>query len=1461
MNFSAIFINRPVLATVVSIIIVLFGIIGFTYLGVREFPSVDPPVVTVTTNYTGANADVIESQITEVLEESINGIAGIRSLSSISTDGRSTITVEFELEVDLEAAANDVRDRVSRSIRRLPPDVDPPTVAKSDADAFPIVSMTISSPNRSLLELTDIAQNLFKERLQTIPGVSVINIWGEKKYAMKLQIDPAKLSAYSLTPLDVRNALNKENIELPSGRIEGFGQELTIRTLGRLTKPEEFENLIIKEQNGDVIKLKDIGKAYLAPENERTLLRGDYTYPQVAVAATPQPGSNHIEIADEFFKRVEQIKKEAPQDLNYNVVVNSTTSIRAAISEVEETILLAFILVVIVIFIFLRAWRTTLIPVIAIPISLIGSFFIMYVMGFSINILTLLAIVLATGIVVDDAIVVMENIYAKIEKGMEPMEAGYKGTQEIIFAIISTTVTLAAVFLPIIFLQGITGRLFREFGIVVAGAVIISAIVSLTLTPMMSARLLRHSKNENRFFIASENFFIWLGNAYTTSLTKFMSMRWVAIIIMLISFAAIIGLGMLIPSELAPMEDKSRLSIFSTAPEGVSFELMDEYMKDVMRVLDDTPEKKTALTVTAPSFGSNTAVNSGFARVALVEPGERTKSQQQVVDELTAKFKKMTFARTFVSQEQTIGGDRRGGLPIQYIIQAPNFEKLKEVLPKFMQQAQQNAAFQVVDLNLKFNKPELSIEIDRDRARALGVTVADIAETLQLYFSGQRFGYFIMDGKQYQVIGQASRDNRDEPLDLSSVNIRNNRGELIQLDNLVKLANQSSPPQLYRYNRYVSATVSVSPATGVTLGQGIDEMDKIAASVLDDSFSTSLTGTAQEFKESSNSLMFAFLLALVLIYLILAAQFESFIDPLIIMLTVPLALVGAIISLYLFGQTLNIFSQIGIIVLIGIVTKNGILIVEFANQLKEEGLSIKDAVVGAASQRFRPILMTSLATVLGALPIAMGLGAASKSRVPMGIVIIGGLLFSLALTLYVIPALYTYLSRKIQTSKLKVQPGIAITLILIFSIFQFSNSTAQQTQQPELLTLEQAIQIGLQNNYNIILAKNDAAISSNNNSLITTGFVPTVAANLQQNNSLYNTEQVFLDGRQQSGNNASSKSVVAGLQLNWTIFDGTKMFVTKNKLEEIESLSNIQTRATIENAVASIQNTYFAIVQQEQYVKVIQEALQLSAERLKIADAKFRLGSASELTVLQTKVDMNADSSNLLQYQSAIIKNKAVLNELLARDVTTQFLVDTTIHFAEQINYDNLLTTIETDNPQLLAARISKEIAALNVKELRTNYGPRISLYGAYNYNWQKNEVGFLQTNRSYGPAYGLTASFNIFDGMQTRRNTQNAKIEVQSAQTNYEYSLNNVKSMLYRAYQDYVANLQLVKLESSNIDVAKKNVVVAMERYKLGNINDIELRETQLKLVDAQSRLLLSQYQTKLAEVELFRLTGKLSN
>ncbi len=986
-----------------SIAIMVFGFIGITYLGVREYPSVDPPIVNVRTSYVGANAETIESEITEPLEESINGIAGIRTLTSTSSEGSSNITVEFNLDVDLETAANDVRDRVARAQRRLPEDAEPPTVAKADADANPILFLGIRSENRTLLELSDIGMNVFKEQLQTIPGVSEIMIWGDKRYSMRLWMDPDKLAALRVTPLEVQNALARQNVELPSGSIEGATTELSVRTMGRISTPEEFNNLIVRQDADRLIRFRDIGYAQLAPENEKTVLRYN-GIPMIGVVLVPQPGSNQIEIADEFYRRLEHIKKDIPEDLQLTIGFDNSQYVRASIAEVQETIIVAFALVVIVIFLFLRDWRSTLIPVVAIPVSLIGTFFIMYVMDFSINVLTLLGIVLAIGLVVDDAIVMLENIYSRIEKGERPMQAAKNGAKEIYFAIISTTVALAAVFMPVAFLEDTTGRLFREFGIVVAGSVIISSFVSLTLTPMMSSRILKHRERPNWFYRKTEPFFETLTGGYRRSLESFMRVRWVAFILIVASAGAIWWQMSTLQSELSPEEDRAGLRINATGPEGASFEFMDEYMNELTALVNDSVQGISSIT----SMTRN--ANSGFIRLRLVPSDERSQTQQEIVESMPSLINQIPGARAFASGDKGLGGGRGAGQPVQFVVQSQNMDKLREIIPPFLEKAQQDPTFSFVDVNLKFNKPELRVEIDREKAQSLGVSVRDIAQTIQLGLSGTRFGYFVKGGKQYQILGQVARENRSEPLDLRSLYVKSSTGELIQLDNLIQLKEESASPQVYRFNRFAAATFSATLNKGKTIGDGLEVMDAIADEVLDETFQTTLTGQSRDFSESSGSLLFAFSLALGLIYLALAAQFESFRDPAIIMFTVPLALSGALLSLWYFDQTLNIFSQIGMIMLVGLVTKNGILLVEFANQRKEEGLSKLEAATDAAVSRFRPILMTSLSTILGTLPIALALGTGAESRMPMGIAVVGGLILATGLTLYVIPAIYSYFS-------------------------------------------------------------------------------------------------------------------------------------------------------------------------------------------------------------------------------------------------------------------------------------------------------------------------------------------------------------------------------------------------------------------------------------------------------------------
>jgi multidrug efflux pump len=1014
MTLSEISIKRPVLATVFAIIIVLFGVVGYMNLGVREYPSVDPPVVTVTTNYTGANAEIIESQITEPIEEQVNSVEGIKTLSSISTDGRSTITVEFLPEMDLNDAANDIRDKVSQATKNLPIDADPPIVNKADANAETILSITVQSKKRSLLELSKIGNDVFKERLQTIPGVSSIRIWGEKKYAMRLELSPSQMNALNITTQNIQDALLAQNVELPSGRIEGSETEMTVRTVGLLKTKEDFENLIVGKKNDNLIRLKDVSKVRLGAESERTLLRGNGVIPMVGIALQPQPGSNSIEIVDEAFKRLEVMKKNLPPDIELDVAMNKTITIRNAIDEVQNTIFLAFILVLMVIFLFLRNWRTTLIPVILIPITLIGTFGVLYLAGYSINVLSLLGLVLATGLVVDDSIVVMENIYTKVEEGMHPMKAAFEGAREVFFAVIATSITLVCVFLPIFFMSGLTGQLFREFAMVVVGAMIISTFVTLSLTPMMSSRMLRKSKKENVVMRSIGNVVDKLIELYARSLKRFMKRRWLAFPLFIIISFLFVWVGGKLSSELAPQEDKSQLRVISTAPEGTSFEAMDKYQVSLMNLLDTVPEKAFLLGVTSPTFRASTAANSSFIFMPLKQPGERTKTQDQIANEINGMLRDYSFAKSFVVQEPTIksSGNSSGKLPLQYVLQAPDMERLRAVLPAFMDSVNNSPIFSASMVDLKFNKPEVVLEINRNKAYLMGVEVLDVAKTLQTFLSEQRMGYFMREGKQYYIIAEAQKERKNEPLDLKTITIQNKEGKMVSLDNVLDSKIESRPPSLLRYNRYTSATVQAAPSEGYTIGDGIDEMNRISGLLLDESFSTELTGTSADFAESSESTMIIFVFALILVYLTLAAQFESFRDPLIIMLTVPLALAGAVITLWMFDQTLNIFSQIGMIVLIGIVTKNGILIVEFANQKRDAGKSLIEAATEAASSRFRPILMTSLSTALGALPIALALGGSSSSRIPMGMSIIGGLVLALVLTLYLIPALYSYIASK-----------------------------------------------------------------------------------------------------------------------------------------------------------------------------------------------------------------------------------------------------------------------------------------------------------------------------------------------------------------------------------------------------------------------------------------------------------------
>lgn len=818
---------------------------------------------------------------------------------------------------------------------------------------------------------------------------------------MRLWLDPTKMAGYGITPVDIKKAMDNENVELPSGSIEGNTMELTLRTMGQMHTADEFNNVVIKEVDGQVIRLSDIGYAELGAADLKSYMKMNGV-PMVGVVVIPQPGANHIEIADAVYERMEQMKKDLPEDVSFSYGFDNTKFIRASIAEVESTVYEAFILVIIIIFLFLRDWRVTLIPCIVIPVSLIGAFFVMYVAGFSINVLTMLAVVLSVGLVVDDAIVMTENIYIRIEKGMKPFEAGIEGAKEIFFAVISTTITLVAVFLPIVFMEGTSGRLFREFSFVVAGSVLISAFAALTFTPMLATKMLVRREKQSWFYRKTEPFFEGMNRLYSRALNAFLKKRFIAIPFAIITLILIGILWNVIPAEMAPLEDRSKITINTKAAEGASYEYIRDYTEDINDLVD-------SIVLDAEAVTARVSSGSGNIQITLKNIKDRNYSQMEVAEKISQAIKSKTKARAFVQQQSSFGG-RKSSMPVQYVLQATSIEKLEKVLPQFLNKVYDNPTFQMADVDLKFSSPEVRVNINRDKAATMGVSVRDVAETLQYGLSGQRMGYFYMNGKQYEILGQINRQQRNQPANIKSIYIRNEDGEMIQLDNLVEFVESIAPPKLYHYNRFISATISAGLAEGKTIGQGLEEMDKIAAETLDETFRTALSGDSKDYRESSSSLMFAFILALVLIYLILAAQFESFKDPFIIMLTVPLAIAGALIFMYFGNITMNIFSQIGIIMLIGLVAKNGILIVEFANQKQEAGEDKMLAIRDAALQRLRPILMTSASTVLGLIPLAFATGEGANQRIAMGTAVVGGMLISTFLTMFIVPAIYTYIS-------------------------------------------------------------------------------------------------------------------------------------------------------------------------------------------------------------------------------------------------------------------------------------------------------------------------------------------------------------------------------------------------------------------------------------------------------------------
>ncbi|MEZ4412311.1 MAG: efflux RND transporter permease subunit [Gemmatimonadales bacterium] len=995
-------VKRPVLATMMSLAIVLFGAIGYTRLSVREYPDIDPPIISVSTFLPGANPRVMESAVTDILEEELSTVEGLRTLTSTSGEQSSNITLEFNLGRSVESAAQDVRDKVSRVRGRLPREVLEPVIAKQDADAQPFYWLALSGANYKLLDLSDIGDRIVKQRLQTIPGVGNSFIAGERRISMRIWVSAKELAARGLTVQDVESAVRSRNVEIPAGRIESDNREFTVRSLGELKTPQEFADLVVANQGGQLVRLRDLARVELGPRDERSVLRFNGTS-AVAVGIVRQSKANMVDVADSIRAALPKIEEALPPGVQLRTAFDQSIYVKRSISETIDTLFLAFGLVVIIIFLFLRNLRATIIPGLAIPVSIIGAFGVMYFLGFSINTFTLLALILAIGLVVDDAIIVLENAYRHQEElGETPENAAMRGTSEIGFAVIATTVSLVAVFAPLAFLQGTTGRLFNEFGVALAGSVVISGFVALTLTPMLCAKILRVPKSHGMVYQSLERGLNWLAVTYAATLAWAIRHRAVIIggagVSLLVAYVTFHALK----REFIPAEDRGFFMAAVTAPQGSTVEYTDGYQRQVEAVMAGVPEIRSFFSVVG--FGGD--VSGGFLFVNMKDWRDRVRSTQEVVGGIMPQLFGIPGVQAYAFSPSPIGGF---GSPVQFVVQHPDFDSLTAVMPAFLARASQIKGLVNVQSNLKVNKPELTVRYDRDRAEDLGVSVSDVGSTLETMLGGRRVSTFTRDNKLYDVMVQMSPEDRATPSDMTALYVRGRQGQLINMAAVTTVDEGVGPQRLFHYNRVPSFTISANPLPGFTLGEALDSLNAVAAELLPRGSSTALSGELREFAESGTALYFAFLLALLVVYMVLAAQFESLVHPFTVLLAVPLAVTGALVTLFFTGATLNLYSQIGMILLIGLASKNSILLVEYANQLREQGKGLLEATLEAGRVRLRPILMTAFATIFGALPIALGLSAGSESRQPLGYVIVGGMFVSTFLTLYLVPVVYVLL--------------------------------------------------------------------------------------------------------------------------------------------------------------------------------------------------------------------------------------------------------------------------------------------------------------------------------------------------------------------------------------------------------------------------------------------------------------------
>lgn len=1480
-------IRRPVLATVVTIGIVLGGWLGFRALAVRELPDIEYPIVAVTTVLPGASPEVVETEVTEVLEEEINTVEGIKTLTSVSAENTSQITAEFVLSRDVDLALQDVRAKVARVRGQLPDDVEEPVVQKQDPAASPIVWLSVQNPQLPVTAVNDYADNVIKQRLQTLDGVGSVILGGEQRFAVRINLDPQRMASLGVVVGDVQRALQTRNVELPSGRVEAESREFTVRTQGEFTTPEAFNDLIVVWRDGAPVRLSDIGRAVPGVENRRTLARFNGTR-TVGVGVVKQSDANTVAVAEGVLDEMERLREELPPGYAIEVAVNDAEFIERSVAEVEETILIALGLVVLVILLFLRNWRATLIPALAIPVSLVGTFAALWLLGFSINTLTLLALVLAVGIVVDDAIVVVENVYRHIEEeGENPREAARRGAGEIAFAVLAISLTLVVVFMPIAFISGIVGRLFREFGLTVAVSVAISAFVALTLTPMLSSRFLKAPDEDaepNALFRWAEGALAWISARYERALDAVLDRPGWTVAVAVASLAGSLWIAGLLGQEFVPPEDRGQFLVTVQAPEGATLAYTDGYQKQIEEILLDTEGVRSFFSAIGLAVGGPASVTQGILFVRLDDDRER--DQFAVMDEVRAEVSRLAGVDVYLIAPSSLnpGGFQQ---PLQYVLQADDLQELDRVATRLEGEARSMPGVVGASTDVELDKPQLDLSVDRARAASLGVDVAQIATTLQILLAGRDLSEFTEQAERYEVVVQLEDSLRASPDDLRSIYVRGEGGRMVQLASVVDLTETVGPNQVSHYNRLRSITVSASPQ-GIPLGQALSQLERAADEIVPADFDTAVAGQTQDFQESFASLFFALGMAVVAVYLILAGQFESFVHPFTIMLALPLALVGAVATLWVFDMTLNIYSFIGIIMLVGLVTKNSILLVDFATQARGEGASPREAALRAGAVRLRPILMTSVSIIFGVLPIALALGAGAESRRPLGAVVVGGMITSTVLTLFVVPVFYLLIDRGLvwlrehgpgwlggatATAGLVLAlcvPGVAGAMPLPRA--DAAAPAPQQTaaaaslggeaapaSDTAALSLEAAVERAVARNETVLEARAEQARAEGQVVEVRARSLPGITLDMGYTRN-FQTPVIFFNNDEgtQQVTVGNPNEYVVGLRMEQPILDFS-LGPARAAARLARRASAAQVEAARVEVTLQTRMAYYQVLLDRALVRVQEQALAQARDRLAQVEAFREAGTASEFDLLTARVEVDNLRPGLLEARNDLELDRDRLKRTIDLPLETPLqLTDTLADAASPPRLDAVVDEALRSRPELQGQQTRVRLQEENLASEDLSYLPSLNLTAALERRVSSDEFAPPQRDFAQAASAGVSFSLPLFDGRARAGRIQQAEAALRGERIRLRRTREAIRLEVEQAHQTLRTAAERIAASRANVRRAERALEIAQTRFANGLSTQVELNDAELAVTRARSNFVQARYDWNVARARLDAAVGR---